>query len=775
MKALFSPSATRVATNGHARFIRTTFTVVLASFASTLFAQDGTDDDVIELSPFSVEEVEGGYGSTVTISGTGMRTSLKNVPMSINVITSEFLDDSLIGDFTEALDYNSSITQTTRNNLGASRPSSFSIRGFRNRNLLVDGVTGGLYIPPQMIDRIEVVKGPNTLYGQSDPGGLINVITKAPNLKEGGTVSFSAGTNARIGAKMDYTARSKNNKLGLRFLADYKDHEGWRWVDGQETVFLGLSGTYDFTENTQGSFMVGDNQQKGFPSQRATWSFERTPTDLNGDGDTVDNVDGVNESNTRYNNSFIPKEYVSSTAGNIFDSDNNFLTVGLRHSFSDTHNIQYKGTIHDTDQTVSFREFNTFSPNSADPGNKISDSNNTWQNSRTRDEVHTLNDIIGFQTGDVRHQLLLGYRKAETVAGGLGSYRLRGGNAGERAILDDISARTGKVFRHFLYQDDILNGVEIWKDDVPSPSELRSFASRNNQNDRTFTDIDTFYVTDNIYFMEDRLNILAGIRHIDFTQRSTLLGGIPNASLKGNDTNFQLGGVYRINEKVNFFANVADAFEPQSGANPDTGELIGPQTSDAIEFGLKFTDLFDGKLSGSIAAFNIQKDNVVRRDFNPVTFLSDQSVTSDESEGIELELFYNPTENWNIVAAYSWIDAVVVGDVATGLRLEGATPHRFTLFTNYTVDDGPLKGLRIGGGVVHAEGPIQQFGNIANRFVTEDGYTEVNLFARYPTMIGEQPVTYGINVDNATDTFYVRSRAATNEARTFLFSVSLDL
>ena len=209
MKALFSPSATRVATNGHARFIRTTFTVVLASFASTLFAQDGTDDDVIELSPFSVEEVEGGYGSTVTISGTGMRTSLKNVPMSINVITSEFLDDSLIGDFTEALDYNSSITQTTRNNLGASRPSSFSIRGFRNRNLLVDGVTGGLYIPPQMIDRIEVVKGPNTLYGQSDPGGLINVITKAPNLKEGGTVSFSAGTNARIGAKMDYTARSK--------------------------------------------------------------------------------------------------------------------------------------------------------------------------------------------------------------------------------------------------------------------------------------------------------------------------------------------------------------------------------------------------------------------------------------------------------------------------------------------------------------------------------------------------------------------------------------
>jgi outer membrane receptor protein involved in Fe transport len=384
------------------------------------------DDEIFELNPFSVEEEEGGYSSTVTISGTGMRTSLMNVPMSINVITSEFLEDSLIGDFTEALDYNSSITQTTRNNLGATRPSSYSIRGFRNRNLLVDGVTGGLYIPPQMIDRIEIVKGPNTLYGQSDPGGLINVITKTPQAVEGGNVSFSVGSNGRVGGKLDYTIRAMNDKLGLRVLTEYKDHEGWRWVDGQETKFLGVSGAYDFSEKTQGTFMIGDNNQQGFPTQRATWSFERTPTDLNGDGDFDDNVDGVREANTRYNNSFIPEEYVTSTPGNIFESDNNFLTLGLRHSFSETHNIQYKYTFHDTHQIVSFREFNTFSPNSNDPGNKISDANNTINQSRTRDEVHTINDIIDFETGDVRHQLLLGFRKAETIAGGEGSFRLRG-------------------------------------------------------------------------------------------------------------------------------------------------------------------------------------------------------------------------------------------------------------------------------------------------------------------------------------------------------------
>ncbi len=696
-----------------------------------------------------------------------------NVPMSINVITSEFLEDSLIGDFVEALDYNSSITQTTRNNLGATRPSSFSIRGFRNRNLLVDGVTGGLYIPPQMIDRIEVVKGPNTLYGQSDPGGLVNVITKTPLAEEGGDVSFNVGNNGRIGSKIDYTTRAMNNKLGLRFLGEYKDHDGWRWVDGQETKFFGLSGAYDFSDKTQGTFLIGKNDQQGFPTQRATWSFERIPTDLNGDGDTLDNVDGVGESNTRYNNTFIPKEYVTSTPGNIFESDNDFLNLGLRHSFSDTHNIQYKYTFYDTKQIVSFREFNTFSPFQS---TKRADANNTIDQSRTRDEVHSINDIIDFETGSVRHQLLLGYRKSETISGGDGSYRLRAVNGAENAILRDIEARTGKVFSDFLFREDILNGVKIWEDDVPSPAELRAFGVRTNQNDRSFQDIDTIYVTDNMFFMEDRINILAGLRKIDIKQRSIALGGAPQGTpIDDGDTNFQLGGVYRINPSVSFFANVADAFEPQNATDPDTGEFIGPQSSDAIEIGFKFIDLFDGKLSGSLAAFNIKKDNVVRNDFNPVTFMSDQSVTSDESEGIEFELFYNPTENWNIVAAYSWIDAQVVGEVATGLPLEGATPHRFTLFTNYTIDEGPMEGLRFGGGLVYADGPIQQFGNIVNRFVTEDGYTEINLFARYPTMICDQPVTFGINVDNATDVFYVRSRAATNEARTFLFTASFDL
>ena len=742
--------------------------IALASSSAIFLSGYAQDGDSIELSPFSVTATDG-YTATNTISGTGLNTPLMNVPMSINVITSDFLDDSLIGDFVEALDYNSSITQTSRANSGSTRPSSFAIRGFRNRNLLIDGVLGGLILPPQMVDRIEVVKGPNTLYGQSDPGGLVNVVTKTPLAQEGGSVTAKAGTNEWRQVRLDYTIRAMDDKLGLRVLTDNKETNGWRWVDGGRTTFKGLSGSYQLAENTDFDFLTAKNEVSGFPTQRATWSFERIPTDLNGDGDFDDNVDGVSEKNTRYNNTFIPNEYVTSTAENIFESDNDFLSLGLRHSFSERHNLQYKYNFNDSQQTVTFREFNTFDQFGE------SNSNMTMNDSHARDEVHTLNDIISFDTGEVRHQLLLGARQSEAIRGGAGSYRLRAVVGAEEIQLRQLEMDTGKVFRDYLYKEDIVNGVRIWEDDVASPEELRSYGIRANLNDRSFQEITTFYATDNIYFNDGKFNILLGVRSTDVDQYSVALGGAETSSLKGSDTNFQLGAVYRINPNLSAFANMADAFEPQNVTDPDTGEFVGAQTSDAIEAGLKFDGLYDGKLSGSLALFEINKNNVSRSDYNPVTFVSDRAITNDQSRGIEFELFYNPTDNWNIVAAYSYIDAVVVGDVATGLPLEGATPHRFTLFNSYTVPEGPLEGARFGGGLVYADGPIPQFGNIANRFVTEDGYTTFDFFARFPATIGGRDVTFGINIDNVTDEIFVRSRAATNEGRQILFSVSTDL
>src|SRR5687768_1160557 len=291
-------------------------------------------------------------------------------------------------------------------------------------------------------------------------------------------------------------------------------------------------------------------------------------------------------------------------------------------------------------------------------------------------------------------------------------------------------------------------------------------------------DVTTYCFTASIAMRDDRPPLLACGRHIRIEKHSVdLEGRLNEASISDQkDTSFQVGGVYNLTTSIIAFANYATAFNP-NGRNPDTGIFDPAEESRAYEAGLKFDNFWGGRIGGSVAYFHIEKDNVVRTEFNPFTFVPDRDITSDVSEGAEVELFVNLTDNWNSVLSYSYIHGEVrqAQTLARGLRLEGAAPQRFTFWTSYGIASGPLKGLRFGGGVVWADGPIQQFGTYDNRFVVEDGYTEVDLFARYPFTAWRKRFEVGVNVDNLTDTFFVRSRAATNSPRQLVFSLSVDL
>jgi outer membrane receptor protein involved in Fe transport len=56
----------------------------------------------------------------------------------------------------------------------------------------------------------------------------------------------------------------------------------------------------------------------------------------------------------------------------------------------------------------------------------------------------------------------------------------------------------------------------------------------------------------------------------------------------------------------------------------------------------------------------------------------------------------------------------------------------------------------------------------------ENGYTVINLFARYSTKLAGRAVSFGVNVDNLNDVFFIRSRAATNDPRQITFSTSVE-
>lgn len=63
-----------------------------------------------------------------------------------------------------------------------------------------------LQIDPWFIERVDVIRGPSSaLYGQSVPGGVVNLTSKRPQFSQQGHIRLTGGTQNTKGAAFDYT------------------------------------------------------------------------------------------------------------------------------------------------------------------------------------------------------------------------------------------------------------------------------------------------------------------------------------------------------------------------------------------------------------------------------------------------------------------------------------------------------------------------------------------------------------------------------------------
>lgn len=158
------------------------FTCILACYAAlsaaAVFAQTSpakSPEDVIEISPFEVKaEDDRGYAASETLTGTRVATQIKDLPYSVNVITSEFFEDFAMFQIDDTLTQVGGLT-------GLDVGGGFNLRGFASSSQLRDGFYRQGRYGQTNIDRVEVIKGPNAgIYGRSSPGGMVNMISKSP-------------------------------------------------------------------------------------------------------------------------------------------------------------------------------------------------------------------------------------------------------------------------------------------------------------------------------------------------------------------------------------------------------------------------------------------------------------------------------------------------------------------------------------------------------------------------------------------------------------------
>src|SRR4051812_26764138 len=162
-------------------------------FPAVLHAQTPTPapktDETVKLSEFTVtENSDDSYVASESITGTRVRTPIKDLTFTVNVITSEFLTDFVYFEIND-LGYTSSVNNFDNGG------GNVNLRGYGATSFLRNGFLRLGLVDRVNVDRIEVIKGPAAaIYGMTTPAGMVNIITKRPKDRPAQSLSVAEGS-----------------------------------------------------------------------------------------------------------------------------------------------------------------------------------------------------------------------------------------------------------------------------------------------------------------------------------------------------------------------------------------------------------------------------------------------------------------------------------------------------------------------------------------------------------------------------------------------------
>ncbi|PYD58033.1 ferric iron siderophore receptor [Novacetimonas maltaceti] len=157
-----------------------------------------------------------GYVATTTMAGTKTDTPITEIPNSIYVVTKQLMQDQQPQSVVEALRYTPGIYSESYGTYanGSNETGGILQRGFKATQF-IDGLmmNSGSSGETAFIERIEAVNGPaSVMYGQTNPGGMVDISLKKPTKTPLHQVSVGFGNWGRYESTFDIS--DKINKSG---------------------------------------------------------------------------------------------------------------------------------------------------------------------------------------------------------------------------------------------------------------------------------------------------------------------------------------------------------------------------------------------------------------------------------------------------------------------------------------------------------------------------------------------------------------------------------
>ena len=196
--------------------------------ASAAFAQSvvtpAPQDAPIELNPFVITAgTDDGYAPTETLSGTRLKTPVKDVASALSIISADMLNDLGALNFNDVLDYLPSTARYQSNegdldNNGQRTGNPYTVRGFRSDSITTNFFTALTPIDSYNTSRLTFTRGPNSiLFGVGNPGGGLDIVTNSPDLNRNShSLSLRVDSFDSYRAALDSSVVLIPKKLGLQ-------------------------------------------------------------------------------------------------------------------------------------------------------------------------------------------------------------------------------------------------------------------------------------------------------------------------------------------------------------------------------------------------------------------------------------------------------------------------------------------------------------------------------------------------------------------------------
>lgn len=697
--------------------------------------------DVLALPEFTVSDGRANlYRATDAMSAGRVRGQLADTPVSISVVTKEFVQDIGANAMYDVTKYFSGMSNGRGAGIGGIADRHV-IRGFENDGRTIDnfGTAFQANFDPAFYERIEVVKGPNSILAPTGtPGGSINIITKSPQFTQANSVAVEVGNFNAQKITFDSTGPIQLSKnLAYRIVGSYQDTR--TYLPGNVKQWdISPQLTYQFSERSKVTFKF----------TKISWGEYGATADANSWGWAVDPsvVNGATLPTTP------PKgfSYRGRNGDTVWDQRTDpvdILQGEFTTSLTDKISMRFAGMFY-YDRMGQDTGFPTFpgTSNRYDPATGLLTPNYTWAKDATGTFVPTFSPAFD-PTNISRIATLAPVWTQNTQVQNDFAGNFKAGGVSIQPLAGWSYVHTGVRAKNLTAP---LAPVNLFApDDSPPHPDLSAY--KYNVYTLARTSQKQLYAAVRTGFLNDRLFVTGGASRVWVDNTTTNLLASTQSSLKGHHDTYMGGLLGKPIEGVSLYYNYSSNSSPTSFNNQ-------PLWKDGKEheYGVK-TEFFNQRLSLTAAHFQIVQSNLVTPNpaFNTDPLHNPQNLISNQTNhGIEFEVTGGLTEHLSIIASYT---KMKLRDTFNR-RPRNIPDETLGGLLNYHFTTGEAKGLNVFAGVSHV-------GNTAGETPSAPA-TALGVIEQTSFYVGERTIynvgagytlgrlRFNLNVDNVLNRKY---------------------